>query len=481
MPSRTKVLIVGGGLGGLVLAILLERAGIEYWILEQSVLVRPIGSVIALSPLVLPLMEQLGLLEEIERLSKPVAGLTFLRDDLSTIGRIIFNDNSRGMDHQKRYGNYDQTIPRPDLYNLLLTRISPDRIKRGKRLVNFRQTETEVTVRCSDGTFYTAEILVGADGAASTVRTSLYRQMKDAKVLPRADQEPEKYRHVCLIGVTNPLSLKRYPDLGLRFSTFKIVLNRNSPYMCWFMPIPGHRYAWLVSRALDEPVVVNSGNSDHSEWGRDATEEMSKSVRHLIFPDGGTVGDLIDCTPREVMAKVMLEDRHFKTWHHLRTVLLGDACHKSVPFTGKGANESILDAAVLASLIYDMPSNNQQEINKLFKTYAQTRSPIAKKVVDQSSKVGALLVNRSWTGSLMRTLVFSLQNTWKYRTEVDKMHMHRYQATFLPFVPDRGAVPRLAQTPSANVIHKDWKREQEDKKQYRQSVLGNILDFPAVV
>ncbi|KAG0038071.1 hypothetical protein BGZ82_001144 [Podila clonocystis] len=456
MPNRTKVLIVGGGLGGLVLAILLERAGIEYWILEQSVLVRPIGSVIALSPLVLPLMEQLGLLEEIERLSKPVAGLTFLRDDLSTIGRIIFNDNSRGMDHQKRYGNYDQTIPRPDLYNLLLTRIPPDRVKRGKRLVNFKQTETEVTVRCSDGTFYTAEILVGADGAASTVRTSLYRQMKDAKVLPRVDQEPEKYRHVCLIGVTNPLSLKRYPDLGLRFSTFKIVLNRNSPYMCWFIPIPGHRYAWLVSRALDEPVVINSGNSDHSEWGRDATEEMSKSVRHLVCPDGGTVGDLIDCTPREVMAK-------------------------SVPFTGKGANESILDAAVLASLIYDMPSNNQQEINKLFKTYAQTRSPIAKKVVDQSSKVGALLVNRSWTGSLLRTLVFSLQNTWKYRTEVDKMHMHRYQATFLPFVPDRGAVPRLAQTPSVNVIHKDWKREQEDKKQHRQSVLGNILDFPAVV
>ncbi|KAF9333371.1 hypothetical protein BG006_003709 [Podila minutissima] len=430
MSNRTKVLIVGGGLGGLVLAILLERAGTEYWVLEQSVLVRPIGSVIALSPLVLPLMEQLGLLEEIERLSKPVAGLTFLRDDLSTIGRIIFNDNNRGMDHQQRYGNYDQTIPRPDLYNLLLTHIPPDRVKRGKRLVNFKQTETEVTVRCSDGTFYTAEILVGADGAASTVRTSLYRQMKDARVLPRADQEPEKYRHVCLIGVTNPLSLKRYPDLGLRFSTFKIVLNKNSPYMCWFIPIQGHRYAWLVSRALDEPVVVNSGNSDQSEWGREATEEMSKS---------------------------------------------------SVPFTGKGANESMLDAAVLASLIYDMPSSNQQEISRLFKKYAQTRSPITKKVVDQSSKVGALLVNRSWTGSLLRTLVFSLQNTWKYRTEVDKMHLHRYQATFLPFVPDRGAVPRLAQTPSVNVIHRDWKREQEEKKQHRQSVLGNILDFPAVV
>ncbi|KAG0085354.1 hypothetical protein BGZ92_009059, partial [Podila epicladia] len=156
-------------------------------------------------------------------------------------------------------------------------------------------------------------------------------------------------------------------------------------------------------------------------------------------------------------------------------------CHKSVPFTGKGANESMLDAAVLASLIYDMPSTNQQEISKLFKKYAQTRSPIAKKMVDQSSKISALLVNRSWTGSLLRTVFFSMQNTWKYRTEVDKMHLHRYQATFLPFVPDRGVVPRLAQKPSVNVIHKDWKKEQEEKKQHRQSVLGNILDIPAVV
>lgn len=66
-------------------------------------------------------------------------------------------------------------------------------------------------------------------------------------------------------------------------------------------------------------------------------EEMSKSVRHLICPAGGTVGDLIDCTPREVMAKVMLEDRHFKTWFHGRTVLLGH---------GKGFFVSVVKASI---------------------------------------------------------------------------------------------------------------------------------------
>lgn len=102
MPTspKTRVLIVGGGLGGLVLAILLQRAGIDYLVLEQSVLIRPLGSVIALSPLVLPLMEQLGLLDEIKRVSKPLGKITVLRDDLSVVGIIVAN--SKHMDYQLR-------------------------------------------------------------------------------------------------------------------------------------------------------------------------------------------------------------------------------------------------------------------------------------------------------------------------------------------------------------------------------------------
>lgn len=99
---RTKVLIVGGGLGGLVLGILLERAGIDYLILEQSVLIRPYGSLIVISSLVLPLMEQLGLLDEIERASIPFGGITLFRHDQSVIGKIICDGKNGGLDHKQR-------------------------------------------------------------------------------------------------------------------------------------------------------------------------------------------------------------------------------------------------------------------------------------------------------------------------------------------------------------------------------------------
>ncbi|KAF9949417.1 hypothetical protein BGZ65_007346, partial [Modicella reniformis] len=98
----TKVLIAGGGLGGLVLAILLQRAGIDYLILEQSVIIRPFGCIIVLGSSVLPLMEQLGLLEEIERVSIPFGGITVLRNDSSVVGRIIADGRHGGADYKER-------------------------------------------------------------------------------------------------------------------------------------------------------------------------------------------------------------------------------------------------------------------------------------------------------------------------------------------------------------------------------------------
>ncbi|KAG0082258.1 hypothetical protein BGZ90_006788 [Linnemannia elongata] len=184
-------------------------------------------------------MEQLGLLDEIKQVSKPLGKITVLRDDLSVIPK--------------------------------------ERIHLGKRFVNSQNIIDPVTrichlvqVRCSDGSLYLADVLVGADGASSAVRQSLFRRIKEEhgngigghghgrKPLPKQDQEEQRYKQVALVGVTGPLNLKRYPDLGETFSQFKVVLNRQSPYM--------------------------------------------------------------------LISKVMLEERVFKTWYGGRTVLLGDEC-----------------------------------------------------------------------------------------------------------------------------------------------------------
>lgn len=79
-------------------------------------------------------------------------------------------------------------------------------------------------------------------------------------------------------------------------------------------------------------LTKSSSKSDdkfcNSEWGPEATEAMCNEVRQFKVPgkDGKvlTLGDYIDRTPKELIVKVMLEEKVFDTWYCNRTVLLGD-------------------------------------------------------------------------------------------------------------------------------------------------------------
>ncbi|KAF9943157.1 hypothetical protein BGZ70_006031, partial [Mortierella alpina] len=183
-PTKTKVLIVGAGPGGLTLGILLERAGIDYLLLERTPSIRPLGSAIALSSVVQPVFAQLGLLEEIHEHSKPISGMTILEEAQADQGEIgTLSNVMPGSDTKERYGYYTRVMPRPTFYNILLKEIPMARLLLNKKVVSFEEYESKsqaatgagggdaggVMVKCADGSEYHAQILVGADGAYSTI------------------------------------------------------------------------------------------------------------------------------------------------------------------------------------------------------------------------------------------------------------------------------------------------------------------------
>lgn len=90
MPSKISVTIVGGGIGGLALANMFEKAGIEYVVLEKAASVKALGSSLGLDASSLPVMEQLGLLEEFQRVSKPVRQFNFYNEAIEPIGLVDF-------------------------------------------------------------------------------------------------------------------------------------------------------------------------------------------------------------------------------------------------------------------------------------------------------------------------------------------------------------------------------------------------------
>jgi hypothetical protein len=84
----------------------------------------------------------------------------------------------------------------------------------------------------------------------------------------------------------------------------------------------------MVIHYLDEVSSKENGSTSNIDWGPEAAEIMCNQVRDFPIISGGdkplTVGDLIDWTPKELISKVILEEKVFQTWHHGRAVLVGD-------------------------------------------------------------------------------------------------------------------------------------------------------------
>jgi 2-polyprenyl-6-methoxyphenol hydroxylase-like FAD-dependent oxidoreductase len=91
MPGKVSVTIVGGGIGGLSLANMFEHAGINYVILEKYSTIKALGSSLGLDASSLTVMEQLGLLDDFYKASKPVRQFNFYNEAIESTGVVDFS------------------------------------------------------------------------------------------------------------------------------------------------------------------------------------------------------------------------------------------------------------------------------------------------------------------------------------------------------------------------------------------------------
>ncbi|KAG0325548.1 hypothetical protein BGZ99_000532 [Dissophora globulifera] len=245
-PPQFKVIIAGGGIAGLALGVMLERAGIDYLILEAEKEVRPLGAVVCLGPPVLRAFEQLGLLEDMVRESNIMTGVTVMDYELNKVCRI-------NTDYTKeRYGYDTLSIVRPKLHGILLSRIPAYKILFGKRVVSTTQSSEGIKVRCKDESTYSGDILVASDGGASPIRTAIHEEIRrrSKKTLHPADYEQPKLNQRCIVGVTQPMSTKQFPILASKECELILVMPKQTNCVIWFVPMTEKRFGWGITSPM---------------------------------------------------------------------------------------------------------------------------------------------------------------------------------------------------------------------------------------
>ncbi|KAF9352022.1 hypothetical protein BGX26_010081 [Mortierella sp. AD094] len=443
-PSNPKILIVGAGLGGLTLAILLEKASIDYEIYERSTSLKTLGSAISLSPNVLPLLEQLGLLDDLKEIWKKVRNAVLYNEsgDADCLECLTISDFT---EVEGLSGYPSVVMSRPDLHALLLSHVPTHKIHLGKRVLSISQDDQGgVIIRTSDGMTHEGDILVGCDGAHSSVRQSLYKLIASKGSLPNSDTEDLKVSHMSLHGTTRSMDPNIVPYSEDGYGRCTAVIGHKKPQTWRSFEVPGNRFCWRVDVQLQSKASMQSEAFRSTDWGTQSCASTESDWWAFKVPLGQTgtcitIGDLISSTDNENVTKVLLEEKLYTTWYHRRTVLIGDACHKMPPSAGRGAVNAMLDAVILANAFYEIADNaTAANIRSAFSDYYTERYALAKSDFQASQRAAKLLAGQTWTDDLMRKAVFNFMPSSLLRMLYVKSLSYRPQASFLPKIEYRG-------------------------------------------
>jgi salicylate hydroxylase len=341
-------LVIGAGIGGTAAALALRRAGLDVSLFEQTMAQREVGAGIQISPNASRLLGRYGLGDAMARAAVRPVEIVFRRwQDGRVLGREELGDFI-----ENRYRAPYYHFHRADLIALLADAFGPEEIKLGRRLVDVEQDESGVTARFQDGTSERGDLLIGADGIHSQVRTRLFGE--------------EKPRFSGQIAYRGLAPAERVAHLGLPLD----VTN-------WVGP-GGHFVHYYVSagRFLNFVAVSEEATWTREQWSDLGSITDAARQYEGWHPQIATILNAVDET-----FKWALFDRDPLTeWTQGRVALLGDACHPMLPYMAQGAAQAIEDGAALAACLkhvaFDIPS--------AFRAYVTLRKSRATEVQDRS-------------------------------------------------------------------------------------------------
>ncbi|KAF9906865.1 hypothetical protein EC991_000229 [Linnemannia zychae] len=459
--EKPTVLIVGAGLGGLMLGALLEKANIPYAIFERTAEVKPLGSALMIGAAMIPVMTQLGIVDEFMALGKATPEVTVSRENQGP----LYTVSTRPQVEYSGYYNY--IVARPHFYDMMLRQVPKEKIHFNKRVLTISQEEERVKIQTSDNCVHEGDILIGADGAYSAVRQRMYETLKQEGKLPKIDQEELPFKSTCLVGQTKAVDFAAdFPEFNQDQVAFYNTMAEDRPFTWVIFATKAGTICWMVIHHLDKESSKAAEEqrfreSENSQWGSHAAQAMCDETRDFPLPIGSknmTMGDLYDITPPDMISKVMLEEKVFQTWHSGRIGLLGDACHKLNPSGAQGAVSAMHDAIALGNLLYSLPPHaTGADIEKMFTEYhAERIVPVTESY--NNSKALAKVMERGFGGTVALFIRRHFP-AWLMKVMLKRGVMNRPQIGFLDAIPLMGTLaPNVSpSTEKAKAIYEKTK------------------------
>jgi 2-polyprenyl-6-methoxyphenol hydroxylase-like FAD-dependent oxidoreductase len=353
-----SVLIAGGGIGGLTLALMLKKRGIASVVYEQASQIREVGVGINVLPHAIKELAALGLLPALDAAGIRTKELIYI----NRLGQKVWSE-PRGTEAGFEYPQFSIHRGRLQkvIHDAVLAELGPDCVRTGLRLAGFIQDEGGVTAHFIDSRFGASsqtvrgDVLIAADGIHSVVRRHFFPKegppsWRGAMLWRGAAEWPQFLSGRSMyIGGGMGAKLALYPIAAgsrpeTRLTNWAIVIR--------------------IADGAATPVPVDS-------WSRvGRMEEVVPYACRFVAP-GVDVEALVRATP--VCYEYPMCDRDpLPRWSHGRVTLMGDAAHPMYPVGSNGAAQAILDARSLADWLkkadHPMHALHAYEEDRLAKT-----------------------------------------------------------------------------------------------------------------
>jgi 2-polyprenyl-6-methoxyphenol hydroxylase-like FAD-dependent oxidoreductase len=351
MTNAETALVVGGGIAGTVAAVALQKAGLAPVICEAfDARADGVGAFLTLAP------NGVRALRALE-LDAPVLAAGFATPRFSVAlgdGRVI-GEMSAGADESAS----TTTIRRGDLYRALRRQAEGRgiRIEYGKRLRDARRVGAHVVARFEDGTERQVDLLVGADGLHSRLRS----------VLDPAAPRPQ------YLGLLNTGGFARRVDISAAQGTVHFIFGKR----CFF--------GWTQHPNGEVWWFANPGQPEEPAAGaRIAPSAWRSHLLDLVSADASPARAIVEATESIIGPWPTHDLPNVPVWHRDRMIVIGDAAHAASPSSGQGASMAIEDALVLARCLRDT-----SDVDTALATYERLRRRRVERVVKQGRRNGS--------------------------------------------------------------------------------------------